>query len=36
MHHVWYYWETEGYALRRCLTCDIVEALGPGGWTEVP
>ena len=35
-NHVWKYWEHEGYELRACSMCGMVEAKGPGGWSEVP
>jgi hypothetical protein len=34
--HDWYYWTSEGYNLRQCQQCGVVEAEGPGGWTEIP
>ena len=35
-NHVWKYWEHEGYELRACPMCGMLEAKGPGGWSEVP
>lgn len=36
LEHDWIYWESEGYSLRRCKRCGLLEADGPGGWSEVP
>ena len=36
MTHEWYYWEHEGYELRKCKWCHLIQAKGPGGWTDVP
>jgi hypothetical protein len=36
VNHQWYYWQSEGWDLRQCQKCGLVEALGPGGWSAVP
>ena len=36
LSHVWQQWDSYGQPLRKCKWCNMLEAHGTGGWSEVP
>lgn len=36
LSHVWQQWASYGQPLRKCKWCNMLEAHGTGGWSEVP